>query len=491
MRQSTRRLLAYGGNATLVTAMVLGLVVVVYLLADRYRARTDWSEGASNTLQSDTLAKLALLDEDARPVTITAFSAQRGNPDAWFKDRALKDLLREVGEQSAVVEWRFVDFDQERLTAESLGVTEYGRVVVQRGSDRVDLKDRELFRRAGKDAAERVEFVGEAAFSRAFAQLMTPSRRAVYVLTGHGDLDPADKGPAGLSELAALLDQERYELSTLDLLRTGADGALPSIPDDAAAVLVARPARPLSPPEEDALLAWVGRGGSLLVAVDVGTAIPLLLGRLGVIVPEGVALQPEMQVPYRDRPIPRYRGHPITGELDDRKVATVLALPAPLRLMEPPPAGVRAAPVLSTTRDGWVDRGGALVGGMAVYEPAIDGQGPVDLAYAFEAAPGQGLVRAGKPAARVLVLGDGDLLTNSLVGEAPGNGLFAVNAVHWLAGEDRRLGAALGAVGKATRSRRLALTDQELGLLRAASLGVMPLIVLFFGIATWLSRRGR
>jgi ABC-type uncharacterized transport system involved in gliding motility auxiliary subunit len=128
---------------------------------------------------------------------------------------------------------------------------------------------------------------------------------------------------------------------------------------------------------------------------------------------------------------------------------------------------------------------------MAVYEPGIDGQGPVDLAFALEAAPGQGLVRAGKPAARVLVLGDGDVLTNSLIGEAPGNALFAVNAVHWLAGEDRRLGASLGAVGKATRSRRLALTDQELGLLRAASLGIMPLLVLIFGIATWLSRRGR
>ncbi len=491
MKQSTRRLLAHGTNASLVTVMVVGVLVMLYALGDAYRWRADLSAEAANTLQPDTVQKLDLLDQDGQTVTITAFTNQRGKSDTYFKDRSIKDLLRELGEVSTAVEWRQVDFDRERLTAEALGVSAYGRIVIQRGKDRVDLSDRELFRRVGKGKDRSVEFVGEAALSRAFSQLMTPSRRAVYMLTGHGELDPEGQGPDGMSELVGELDRERYDVERLDLLRTDRDGALPTVPDDAALVFVARPRQPLTPQEEDALLAWIARGGALLVAVDVGTPVPELVGRLGITVPEGVALQPEMQVPYRDRPIPRYRKHAITAALAEDRVATVLAHPAPLLVPASLPAGVRASLLLETSRDGWIDRGGAVVAGGAVYEPEIDGEGPVALATALEIQPGTGLVRSGQPRGRVVVIGDGDAFSNALIGETPGNAVWAVNAVHWLAGEDRRLGATLGTVGKAAKVRRLALTQDDLGRLRWLSIGLMPFIVAVIGLLAQLSRRGR
>jgi len=491
VKQSTRRLLAYGSNASLVTVMVLGVVVLLYVLADAYRWRTDLSEGASNTLQSETVQKLSLLDQDGRDVTITAFTNQRGKDDTYFKDRALKDLLKELGEQSSMVTWRQVDFDRERLTAEKLGVGDYGRVVIQRGDERVDIKDREMFRRVGKGANRRLDFVGEAAISRGFSQLMNPSRRTVYVLTGHGELDPEDRTPGGMSDLVAALDLERYDVEKLDLIRSTREGELPDVPDDAAVVFVARPREALTAQEQDTILAWIGRGGSVLFALDVGVPVPSMLGRMGLGIPEGVALQPEMQVPYRDRPIPVYRTHPITTELQDEALKMSLALPAPVGVADPLPPGTRLSPVLTTTRGGWIELGGEMVGGAAVYEPGIDVEGPVNLAVAAELAPGQGLVRQSKGAARIFLIGDGDAFTNALLAEAPGNRLFAVNVVHWLAGEDRRLGVTVGTVGKATGSRRLALTQQELGMLRILTVGLLPLLVLIMGIGTWASRRGR
>ena len=491
MKQSTRRVLAYGSNATLVTLMVLGVVVALYALADAYRSRVDLSEGSQNTLQADTLQKLSLLDQDAEEVTLTAFTHQRGKDDASFKDRAVEDLLKEVGARSTAVKWKIVDFDRERLTAEKLGVTDYGRIVLQRGKDRVDLKDRELFRRVGKGQDRRLEFVGESALSRAFSQLMTPSRRAIYVLTGHGELDPLSTGPDGMSELTSELDKERYDVETLDLIATTREGELPTIPDDAQVVFVARPMRDLTPQEEDALLGWVGRGGALLVAGDVGASSPELLKRLGLSFSDGVALQPEMQVPYRDRPIPLYGRHAITTDIRDDKLVTVLSHPAAVRRPDTLPEGVRAEMLLKTTRGGWIDRGGELVGGGAVYEPDIDIKGPHDLAYAVTVRPGTALVRAGKPQARIVVIGDADVFTNAMVGEAPGNAVFGVNLIHWLAGDDRRLGVTVGTVGRATKVRRLALTEEDLSVLRWISIGLMPIVVFALGIATWLSRRGR
>ncbi len=488
MRSSMRRRLAYGSNATLVTFMVIGVLVLLYVVADLYRVRWDLSEDATNSVEEDTEAKLELLDREGIPVTITAFTAQRGKDDAYFKNRAVKDLLTELGHRSTMLEWQQVDFDKDRLTAESLGVNDYGRIVVQRGEDRVDIKDRELFRRVGKGADRRVEFIGEAALSRSLSQLLTPRRRVVYVLTGHGELDPDERGPDGLSELVSALDEERYDVEKLDLLSTGRDGENPTVPDDAALVFVARPKGPVSVQEEDLLLEYMGRGGPVLFVTDVGLTAPGLLERLGVRVPDGMVIDKKLLYPYRDRPRLYYKTHPITQELRDDDVITAVALAAPVTLADPLPDGIKSARLLTTDRTGWIDRGGELEGGLAVFEPGLDGAGPVDVAVALSLQPGKGIVRSSKGLGRVAVVGDGDLFTNALMTEYPGNVPFALNVIHWLAGQDTRLGVAAGRV---TKRRRLALTKEETGMVQLVSLGLMPFVVFAFGIAVWTSRRGR
>ena len=45
MSQSTRRMLAHGTNATLVTGMVVVVLALVYLLADAYRQATEYLPG--------------------------------------------------------------------------------------------------------------------------------------------------------------------------------------------------------------------------------------------------------------------------------------------------------------------------------------------------------------------------------------------------------------------------------------------------------------
>ncbi|MFN7146810.1 MAG: hypothetical protein ACK4YP_23755, partial [Myxococcota bacterium] len=182
LNRNLQRRLAVGSNATFVTAIVVAAVVVSYLIVDRFRVRVDLSADQGSVLAADTRNKLGLLDTDGQPVTITAFSAQRGKKEAYFKDRQLQDLLEELDYNSALVETKFVDFDKERLTAEKLGVTDYGTVVVQRGERRVDLQDRDLFRRTGKGDDRKIEFLGEAALNRAFSQLMSDTRRVVYAL---------------------------------------------------------------------------------------------------------------------------------------------------------------------------------------------------------------------------------------------------------------------------------------------------------------------
>lgn len=483
--EATRRRLAYGSNATLVSVIVVAVVVMAYLIVDRYRVRVDVSADQSSVLLEDTRNKLRLLEGDGVPVVITAFSAQEGKKEAYFKNREMADLLDELDYASPIVEAHFVDFDKERLSAEALGVTEYGTVVIQRGEQRVDLRDRDLFRRSGKGADLKIEFLGEAALNRAFAQIMSDTRRVVYALVGHGELDPESHEPGGLADLARLLDQERYELKRLDLVRDRPDGDVPRVPDDASAVLIARPRVAIPPLEEDLLLAWFGGGGSLMFTVEPGTAPPSLLGRFGVAVPEGFVLDKLLLFPYPDRPVPRYKSHPITKDLSDQSLVTVISGASPLQSAVPALEGLRASTLLETSRDGWIERGGELVSGQARYQPDIDGQGPATMALALDVGPESGLVK--RKAGRVVVLGDSDVLTNALLGEGPGNATFAVNCFRWLIGDEGRLSV----VGKPTAVRRLALTDEDRGRIQWLALGLGPLLAIILGAGVWASRRGR
>jgi ABC-type uncharacterized transport system involved in gliding motility auxiliary subunit len=480
LNSTQRKRLAAGTNAGMVTVLVAVALVLVYLLAGRFRVRIDLSADQASTLAPDTRQKLRLLEQGEAPVTITVFSAQPGRPETAAKNQLLRDLSEEIDHASAAVRARFVDFDRERLSAEALGVTEYGTMVIQRGAQRVDLGDRDLFRSAGKGPDRRLEFLGESAFARASAQLLEDRQRVLYAITGHGELDPEGMDPGGAAELGRLVQQEHYTLKKLDLVREG-----PRVPEDASAVLLLRPKATLPPAEEDVLLGALGRGVPLLVAVDTGSPVPALLGRLGVSVGEGYALDPMLVFPYPDRPVPRYRAHPITQDLATQALVTVLSRAAPLQPAVPAREGVRATTLLETSRDGWVERGGEVVNGKSQFDADVDLRGPVSMALALEVDGGSGLVR--DRTVRVAVLGDADALTNQLLGEGPGNPTFALNTLRWVVGDEARAAV----VGRDTASRRLALTQDDLDGVRSLSLGLGPLLAVVLGAVAWWSRRGR
>lgn len=482
LKQSQRRLAA-GSNALLVSAFVLACACVGYLLADLRRVRADLSADQGSVLLADTRTKLALLDQGGARVTVTAFSGQRGKKETYFKDRALEDLLEELDYNSQMVDVHLIDFDKDRLTAEKLGVTDYSTVVVQRGAARVDIKDRELFKRVGKAEARHLEFLGEQAVNRAFSQLMAENKRVVYALVGHGELDPENHDLGGLSEAAAVLAQDDYELKRLDFMRQR-DMAVPRVPDDAAAVAVLRPKVPIPALEEDLLLAYLSGGGAVLLAVDPDSPVPNLFARLGVAVPSGRVLDKLLVFPYPDRPVPRYKSHPITKDLAEDSLVTVLSGIAPVQTSVPAMEGVRSTIVLETSRDGWIDRGGEIKNGQAQFEPDIDGAGPATMAVALDVSRDSGLVTKG--AARVLLVGDADVFTNSLLGEGPGNASFILNSFRWLVGDEERISV----VGRPASVRRLALTAEDGEQIRWLAIGIGPMSVLLLGAAVWASRRG-
>jgi ABC-type uncharacterized transport system involved in gliding motility auxiliary subunit len=478
-REHWKRRMLTGTNALFVTLLVMGIVAAAVELSARYRYRIDLSEDAMSTLLPQTEAVLDTLDRQDITVRITAFSAQRKGQESFYKDRAVRDLLRELELASPRVETRFVDFDQDRLTAESLGVSRYGTVVVEGRGDRVDIVDRDLFRRRGKDQG--FDFLGEPIVAKALTQVVSDSARRVYFLEGHGEKRLGATGPDGFAGLSTLLQNQGWSVESLNLLRDAETGTPPTVPEEASAVVMVGPTGPLSSQEELALREFVARGGHLGVFVDPGGVVPELVRELGVTVPSGVVFDTVAIFPHEDRPVLGYRPHPITQELADANTTTMVAHAAPLDLASL--EGVRADVLMTTSRRGWVERGFERP---ATYDQGTDGPGPVAVAVAIMAAQPHPAINRGR-VARLLVMGDTDVLTDELLGEGPGNATFAVNTMRWLVGDDDRMSL----VGRPSQTRRIALSTGQLAAVQWVVLGLMPLLAVLVGAIVWWTRRDR
>lgn len=479
MRAGIERRLATGLNAVIVGLLVVAVTATLVVLAERVRTRWDVSQDGASTLSPETIAALSRLDGSGEWLRITAFSAQRKDAESWERDRFVRDLLRELDLRSASVQTRFADFDRDRLLAESLGISRYGTVVVESKDDRVDVIDRELFRHQGKGKERRLEFVGEAPVTAAVEQVLSRHVVRLYSLKGHGEHELFDRGLGEWKALASLIDGQGFSFKTVDLLRDAEDGAAPAVPDDAAAVILLGPKAPLAASEDVALREYLARGGSIGFFLDPGANVPTLLADLGVVVPEGIVLDREVIFPFADRPLLRYRSHPITAPLAADEASTVVARAAPLALSSLD--GVTASPLLVTGRTGWIERGDLRA---PTYDPAEDGEGPVDVAVALQIQRPHPLVRHA-PSARVLVVGDSDLASDEVLAEGPGNPTFVGNSLRWLARADERMGR----VGRPTRVRRVALTPEQLVVVQVASIGAPAGLALLLGLALLWARR--
>jgi hypothetical protein len=501
LERRTQRTMAHGANAGIMTVIVVAIVMLIVGFSQRHRVRWDLSGDTAAALQEDTLHKIDLIEERGERIRITGFTFQQGRVGSVYQNRSVKDFFEELGYSSSSIDWTIVDFDRDRLTAESMGVREYGHLVIQAETPgvepsewpRVDVRARDLFRGVGSGEGRVMEFLGEGVFNRAVAQLLSERRQVIYALTGHGEVDVERSDASGMSSLASLLEQESYSVETLDLFRDGETGSAPQIPNDASALLIAGAQGVITEPEQAAIIEFMGTGGALMVLLDPELPVPQFIQRAGVEVMSGIVMDRTLVFPYNDRPVPAFGAHPITAPLRESNLVTVLSHIAPLNVS--PPSWGNSVSLLETERTGWIERGGPMDGGTAVYQPEIDTWGPTQerpsvpqMAVAVELSAGEGsFVSETSLPSRMVVVGDTLFAANQLVADGPGNGAFLVNSFRWLVRDDERLRV----LSRASVRRRLSLTAADRVTIKWLSLGLLPFLVSLLGMVVWSSRRGR
>lgn len=468
-------------NELLVTALLVASLAVVVELADRHPVRVDLTEEGAETLDPDTLASLAMLEAAGSEARITAFSAQARDPGAALHDRELRDRLALLEQASPRVRVRFVDFDRDRVTAEQLGVSRYGGAVVEIGDQRVDLTDRDLFHYRTGATGREPSFIGEAALAAAIRRLISPDRRTLVLLSGHGETPIFDRGLGELHGLADRAEEQGWTVRTVDLLRDAGPGRAPVVPSDAAAVVAIGPRAPLAPSEVQALRSFLGDGGGVGWFVEPRGELPSFLVELGVGLEDGIAMDPATQIPHLDRPLLRYGRHPITEVLGEQDLTTVAAGAAGLSTT--PTDGVEVSTLLQTGPRGWLERGTEQP---PTWTEGEDEPGPVLVGVALGVISPHPAARPGRRG-RVVVVGDVDLLRDELIAGAPGNATFVTNTLRWLMGTE----TPMTRVGRPRRVRTLTLDEHQLDVVRLWLVGGMPLLAALVGVVVSRTRRTR
>jgi ABC-type uncharacterized transport system involved in gliding motility auxiliary subunit len=325
-------------------------------------------------------------------------------------------------------------------------------------------------------------------------KLLGSTGKKVYFLIGHNER-PIEAsagegggwalGPDSFGRAADSLVNETYAVEPLLLANREA------VPEDASAVIVAGPTRPLLAAELTALERYVAGGGGLLIAVDPRAQTNLydLLGDWGISLGDDVVVDRALAVfGQATTPIAQeYAGdHPITELLRE---------PAIFPMVRSVDAAEAVYTVLAKTGgDSWAERDleGWRASGRAEYDEQ-DLLGPVPIAVAGSPPSGgepsaahdvHGGAAALAEPGRLVVFGDSDFATNEYLDALRNKDLF-VNSVNWLAGDLSQISVR----PNVSRASSFQMSQEQFRRIQYLSLFVLPEAIAVFGVLMWWMRR--
>src|SRR5581483_7492745 len=231
----------YAAYAASYILVVIAIVVVANVLADRYNKSYDATSNKRYSLSEQTAKIVRGLKQNA---TITYF-----NQSTRFRDG--RDLLDQYANLSPKVQVKYVDSDKDPEVAREAGIRSLGTAVVQIGAKHEEAKS-----------------MTEEGITGAFIRDLKSTARTVCFTSGSGEHQLDDSNRDGMSKFKELLSKDNYETKSVDLL-TKAD-----VPSDCTTLVVAGPTKNYEQPEVDAIKKYVEDGGRAFFMLDP----PLKLG---------------------------------------------------------------------------------------------------------------------------------------------------------------------------------------------------------------------
>jgi ABC-type uncharacterized transport system involved in gliding motility auxiliary subunit len=443
------------GNA-LHALLLLAVATLIAFLSTRFGFEQDWSHARGASLGDASVALLKALDA---PVEVTSYARRQGNLRAVIAD--FVDRYRRAKPDLSL---RFVDPDADPNAMREADVKVDGELDIHY-----------------KGRSERLKVLSETEFSNALLRLSRARERIVAFLEGEAERQPLGKANADFGQFAATLAERGLRTVPLPLANTG------KVPENADLVVVANPQVKLPAAVVAELVDYVARGGNLLWLIEPGEDVGLddLAKALALRALPGTVVDGNGQAFGLGDPsfvaMDHYPPHAIT-----RDFALTTLFPQAAALAQLADARWDIKSILRSSAKSWNETGRIPKAGDnadTVGQDAAAGEipGPLDLGFALSRVS----PRPDRREQRVVVIGDGDFLSNSYLGNG-GNREFGQRVFDWLLGDDAQIAVA----DRSAPDRELKLSQAMLTGLALAFLVALPLLLaLSGGVIGWRRRR--
>lgn len=444
-------------NNLIHVALLIAFALLAGFLSTRYGFVHDLSRTQRLSLGAESTR---LLESMTAPIGVVSYARPQGE-----LRKTIGDFIARYQRVKADMSLQFIDPDADPNAMREAGVQIDGEIEL---------------RYQGR--SERLKELSESALSSALLRLSRARERLVAFLEGEGERKPDGAANADLGQFGATLKQRGIRALNLALTTTG------KVPDNIDLLVIANPRVALPGPAALELVDYVERGGNLLwlLEPDEDNGLDALAEALSIRVLPGVIVDGSGQAFGIQDPsfvaVNRYPSHSALAGFD---LGTLFPQPVALARLAPPRWDLKA--ILRSSAQSWNETGHIPRAGEPAGDVRYDGTdgemaGPLDFGFALtRLSP-----RPGAHDQRVVVIGDGDFLSNSFLANG-GNRELGTRVFDWLLADD----ALIVIPERVAEDRDIGLTETALAVLSFGFLLGLPLLLAGSGLLIWRLRRRR
>ena len=494
-RQSTRNLKLQRWLFKLLFLAMLGLLAY---LSNLYVYQADWTVNGQNSLNEVSIQLLQTLDG---PVELVSYTS---NPRIR---KSVQELVQRYQRYKPDMSLRFVDPNADPESIRALNISVDGEMIIQY-----------------QGRSENLTELSEQKLTNTLHRLIRSRVRKLVFIEGHGERSPVRQANFDLSTFARHLKKQGFTLETLNLARSM------RIPENISVLVIAGPQAAFLPGEVRLLIDYVKAGGNLLwlgEPLNIEKNFPMhgllpLSELLGIEFLDGVVVDPTTERYGITRPdyaiITEYPEHPINQDfstvtlfpqaagierlpafIDDVRNADETGADIPSDQEDDSSTSLNSnftmLPFLVTVERSWIET--SPIRDQVQYSDLLDIRGPVTIGMILTRPLNNGSDASQQdehePAnevpgreQRIIVLGDGDFLSNTFLGNA-GNLTLGLNIMNWLSHDDHFIAIPT----QIKNDIILDLSTEQLSLLGSFFLLAVPGILVISGTLIWFRRRRR
>jgi ABC-type uncharacterized transport system involved in gliding motility auxiliary subunit len=397
-----------------------------------------------------------------QPVHITAFARESR---LITTRQSITEFIGRYQKHKPDIQLTFINPDTSPDITRQMGISVDGELVVDY---------------AGRK--EHVQTLKEEVFTNTLQRLMRSGEQHVVFISGHGERKPDGNANHDLGLFAKHLADKGIKTSSVSLNET------PFIPQDTAVLVIAGPQTELLSGEVKLIRDYLAKGGNLLWLHDPGQLYGLqpVAQQLGIEFIPGIVVDPTTQLLGIGDPsfalINRYNDHPIARDFNFMTIYPQASAIEYRATQNNEDGKVEVSPFLQTVARSWSETG--RLEGTISYDVDQEKLGPLTIGLAISKTLNDGDDEPATIQQRIVVLGDGDFLSNAYLGNQ-GNQDMGYNILNWLSHDDQFIAIPVSVAP----DRELVLSETTGAVIGLLFLIILPLLLLAAGIFIWLKRR--